>query len=112
MDSLATKTMGNISMQMAELQGVTAFRVTVNPGGSWSQDLKQSAGTSSCQKGHVGFMLSGRLAVQMDDGNKEVFGQNDVFMVPPGHDAWCEGDRAAVFMEFSKGADYYTDRMK
>lgn len=112
LDSSASKTMGNISVQTAELQGVTSLRVTVNPGGSWSKDLKQAAGTSSCQKGHVGFMLSGKLAVQMDDGNKEVFGQGDVLMVPPGHDAWCDGDEAAVFVEFSKGADYYADRMK
>jgi uncharacterized cupin superfamily protein len=105
LDLAATKIMGNISMQTSELQGMTFVRVTVHPGGSWSKDLKQIAGTSSCQKGHVGILLSGMLAVQMDDGNKETFNRNDVFIVPPGHDAWCEGNEAAVFVEFIKGTD-------
>ena len=112
LDSASTDTIGKISMQMAKLEGVIAMRVTVNPGGAWSKDLKQRAGTESCQKGHVGYMLSGRLAIRMNDGGEEVFGPSDVFMVPPGHDAWCSGDEPAIFVEFSKGADYYSDRTK
>lgn len=112
LDSASTDTVGKISIQMAKLDGVTARRVTVNPGGAWSKDLKQRAGTESCQNGHVGFMLSGKLAVRMDDGGEEIFGPSDVFMVPPGHDAWCAGGEPAVFVEFSRGSDYYSDRMK
>ena len=26
-------------------------------------------------------------------------------MVPPGHDAWCAGKEAAVFVEFSRGSE-------
>jgi uncharacterized cupin superfamily protein len=102
-----TKSLGNITFQTSELQGMTISRVTIYPGGSWSKDLKQAAGTSSCQKPHLGIMLDGKMTVQMDNGNKEMFGPNDVFMVPPGHDAWCEGDQPAVFVEFSPRADYY-----
>jgi hypothetical protein len=29
-------------------------------------------------------------------------------MLPPGHDAWTVGDEPCVFVEFSKGIDYYT----
>lgn len=102
--------MGDITIQAADLHGVKASRVTINPGGSWSKDLKEEAGTSSCQKGHVGFVLSGKLSVQMDNGSKEVYEKGDAFTVPPGHDAWCEGQETVLFVEFSKGADYYADR--
>jgi len=43
----------------------------------------------------------------MDDGSEEVFGPNDVMMLPPGHDAWTVGDVPCVFVEFSEGNDYY-----
>jgi hypothetical protein len=35
------------------------------------------------------------------------FGPNEVMMLPPGHDAWSVGDEACVFVEFSRGNDYY-----
>jgi hypothetical protein len=28
-------------------------------------------------------------------------------MLPPGHNAWSGGDEACVFVEFSRGNDYY-----
>ena len=31
-------------------------------------------------------------------------------MLPPGHDAWSVGDEPAVFVEFSRGCDYYDDQ--
>ena len=34
---------------------------------------------------------------------------NDVMLLPPGHDAWSVGDDAAVFVEFSRGNDYYDE---
>lgn len=33
----------------------------------------------------------------------------DVMVLPPGHDAWSLGDTARVFVEFSRGNDYYAD---
>jgi hypothetical protein len=28
-------------------------------------------------------------------------------LLPPGHDAWTVGDEPCVFVEFSRGNDYY-----
>jgi hypothetical protein len=28
-------------------------------------------------------------------------------MLPPGHDAWCVGEEPCIFVEFSRGGDYY-----
>ena len=47
--------------------------------------------------------LKGCLAVKTRDGSEEHFNQNDVMMLPPGHDAWCVGEEPAVFVEFSRG---------
>jgi hypothetical protein len=43
----------------------------------------------------------------MDDGSAEEFSRNDVILLPPGHDAWTVGVEPCVFVEFSRGNDYY-----
>lgn len=50
-------------------------------------------------------MLSGTLAVKMDDGQEEHFSKGTVFVVPPGHDAWCAGEEAVVFVEWTAGSE-------
>lgn len=35
---------------------------------------------------------AGKLVVQMKDGNRETFCAGDAFHIPPGHDAFVEGD--------------------
>jgi hypothetical protein len=82
--------------------------VTFDVGAKWSNDLKEYAGTHSCQLPHVALVLSGTLRVVMDDGSQQDFSKNDVMLLPPGHDAWSVGNEAWVFVEFSRGNDYYT----
>ena len=48
------------------------------------------------------------LRVVMDDGSQQDFSKNDVMLLPPGHDAWSVGNEPCVFVEFSRGNDYYT----
>ena len=83
-------------------------RVTFDVGARWSQDLKEYAGTNSCQLSHVALVLSGSLRVVVDDGSQQDFSRNDVMMLPPGHDAWSVGTEPCVFVEFSGGNDYYS----
>jgi MFS transporter, DHA2 family, multidrug resistance protein len=45
--------------------------------------------------------------VVMDDGSQQDFSKNDVMLLPPGHDAWSVGNEPCVFVEFSRGNDYY-----
>ena len=89
------------------LDGVSVTRVTFAPGARWSVDLKPYAGTELCELPHVAVVLSGRLGVQMRDGSTQEFTANDVMLLPPGHDAWTIGDEPFVFVEFSRGNDYY-----
>jgi ethanolamine utilization protein EutQ (cupin superfamily) len=107
LDEIQADVHGRIAKQSAALEGVTVTRVTFGPGARWSSDLKEYAGTESCELPHVALVLEGRLHVRMDDGSEEEFGPHEVMMLPPGHDAWSVGDEACVFVEFSRGNDYY-----
>jgi hypothetical protein len=98
---------GKIKKQTVTLQGVSVTRVTFDVGAKWSNDLKEYAGTDSCQLPHVALVLSGTLRVVMDDGSQQDFSTNDVMLLPPGHDAWSVGNEPCVFVEFSRGNDYY-----
>ena len=96
-----------ITKETVSLDGVSVTRVTFGVGASWSYDLKEYARTESCQLAHVAPVLFGALHVVMDDGSEEDFRKNDVMLLPPGHDAWTIGDEPCVFVEFSRGNDYY-----
>ena len=109
LDAAETDVHGRIAKESVELDGVTVTRVTFGPGARWSEDLKAYAGTDSCALPHVALVLSGQLHVRMDDGSEERFGSHDVMLLPPGHDAWSVGDEPCVFVEFSRGNDYYAE---
>jgi hypothetical protein len=76
------------------------------PGWRWSQDVKPIAKTESCQARHLGYVLSGRMVIRMDDGTEVEVGPGDAFKVDPGHDAWVVGDEACVAMEFAAAENF------
>lgn len=98
---------GLISKQTVDLEGVSVTRVRFDVGARWSNDLKEYAGTHSCELPHVAVVEQGALRVVMEDGSDETFRAGDVMLLPPGHDAWSVGDEACVFVEFTRGADIY-----
>jgi class 3 adenylate cyclase len=67
-------------------------RATVQPGWRWSEVMRPIIGTPSCAVRHIGLCIGGRLHVRTDDGRDMEFGPDDVFDIPPGHDAWVIGD--------------------
>ncbi|CAN5618039.1 hypothetical protein BH23CHL8_BH23CHL8_21070 [soil metagenome] len=73
---------------------------TVQPGFRWSKHLRSETDEPLCQIHHQQLLLSGRFAVQMDDGEYAEIAPNEVFDVPPGHDAWVLGDEPAVLLDF------------
>ncbi len=99
---------GLISKRTAELDGVSVTEVTFARGARWSTDLKDYAGTELCELPHVALVLAGQLAVRMTDGTEDIFSAGDVMLLPPGHDAWNVGEHDCVFVEFSRGNDYYS----
>lgn len=79
-------------------------RTTFEPGWRWSESIRPIAGTDRCQVEHIGYMASGRLHVEHEDGSTGEVETGDVFRLAPGHDAWVVGDEPAVLIEFQGAA--------
>src|SRR6476619_7867534 len=79
--------------------GTSAARFTFEPGWKWSECVKPVVGTDSCQVAHVGYAVSGRLTVVLNDGTKKTFEPGMSYTIPPGHDAWVEGNERFVCIE-------------
>ena len=97
---------GKGKADLVKLGGITVGRGVFEPGWRWSEHVKPLAGTASCQAGHTGYILSGRMRVRMDDGSEGEVGPGDAMVIPPGHDAWVVGNEACVALDFSGMAEY------
>lgn len=103
-------TIGRITKRVAHLDGVDAILVRFPVGASVTEDAVKSGflDTDMCPLPHIGYVLTGTLAVQQRDGSEQTFTAGDVMMLPPEHEAWTVGDEDCVFVEFSRGSvDYY-----
>ncbi|MGH2729919.1 MAG: cupin domain-containing protein [Actinomycetota bacterium] len=101
-----TRTFDKGRFEVVRLEGVTVGRATFEPGWKWSECVKPIAGTDSCQSNHVGYVVSGRIKVVMDDGTESEAGPGDAYVIPPGHDAWVVGDDRFVGLEFQSAETY------
>jgi Cupin domain len=86
--------------------GRAVGRGTFEPGWKWSENIKPIAGTDSCQTSHLGYVMSGRMRVKMDDGAEQEVGPGDVVAIPPGHDAETVGDEACIVLDFGEFGEY------
>jgi quercetin dioxygenase-like cupin family protein len=81
-------------------------RATFEPGWKWSEHVKPIAGTDSCQAAHVGYVLSGRQVIKMDDNTELEISAGDIVSIPAGHDGWTIGDEPCVVLDFAGMATY------
>src|SRR5512136_2461058 len=88
-------------MDVVTLGDLIVGRATFEPGWRWSECVRPIAGTPSCMVHHNGYIVSGRMRVRMDDGTESEVGPGDVFVCPPGHDAWIVGNETCVMLEFA-----------
>jgi len=86
--------------------GQVVGKATFEPGWKWSTNVKPIAQTDSCQVSHLGYVLSGRMRVHMDDGSESEVGPGDVMAIPPGHDAEVIGDEPCVSLDFGEFGQY------
>ena len=93
---------GHIDVVNLDETSVALF--TWEPGWRWSKDVAPVVQTTSCQNRHVGYVLTGILHVQMDDGTELDIHAGDAFEIPPGHDAWVVGDEVFDTVEFTSAA--------
>jgi mannose-6-phosphate isomerase-like protein (cupin superfamily) len=101
-----TRTFENGTFEIVHVGDVSVGRATFQPGWRWSTSVKPIVGTDSCQQHHVGYVVSGRLKVQADDGTEAEVGPGDAYVVMPGHDAWVVGDETYVALEFQSAETY------
>ena len=92
-------------MQLLNVAG-SAARAVFRPGWRWSEHVKPIAQTDSCQVHHVGYVISGRMHIRMNDGTEDEFGAGDLLVCPPGHDAWIIGDETCVILDWGGPSDY------
>jgi mannose-6-phosphate isomerase-like protein (cupin superfamily) len=94
-------------MEVLNLTGLTFGVATFEPGWRWSESVAPIAGTESCQFHHNAYVVQGRMRIRMDNGAEAEVGPGDVFVCPPGHDAWVVGDEPCIAYDFAGGAADY-----
>jgi hypothetical protein len=96
------------TVDVVDLAGVKAARMTFEAGWKWSECVKPVAGTDSCQSRHIGVVAQGSIHIVHDDGTESDAGPGDAYLIEPGHDAWVVGDERFVGYEFdaSSAASY------
>lgn len=95
---------GSGSSQVVNAGQTHLMKVVLPPGWRWSRDVKPLTHTETCQASHVLYVLSGHIAVAMQDGAEQEFGPTDIGVVPPGHDAWTVGDEPVVYIDITGSA--------
>ena len=93
-------------VELVNINAGAVGRATFLPGWQWSKHVKPIAKTESCMASHMGYTISGRLKVVMDDGEGMEYGPGDFGIIPPGHDAWVLGDEPYVVIDWQGMDDY------
>lgn len=101
-----TRTPPKTKIEVVKVGDSTLMRTTFEPGWKWSEHVKPTVGTDSCQAHHVIYAISGHMKVVADDGAEMELGPGDVADIPPGHDAWVVGDEPAVGIDIAAGTSY------
>ena len=77
-------------------------KITAYPGWKWSESIGKVKELDRCPSRHVGYVISGSMVAQDEDGNEMQFDAGDVYLIEPGHDGWVVGDEPCVSMEFNE----------
>jgi quercetin dioxygenase-like cupin family protein len=105
-DAVETREFEKGRFELYEVGPATIGRATYDPGWKWSEHVGPGLGKTSCDVEHVGYVVSGRAAVKMDDGTERVMEPGQFFYVPPGHDSWVVGDEPYVSLHILGSEDY------
>jgi hypothetical protein len=100
------RTPAKARVEVIHLGGFTLGRFNLEPGWRWSECIKPVVKTDSCQVAHVGYVVSGRLTIRQADGTQKTVSGGDAYSVPPGHDAWVEGQEPVVALEVLSAEQY------
>ena len=101
-ETLDMKSAGSIAI-LKMRHGTTGMRAIFEPGWTWEKDEKPLLGNpQACPMHHTGYSLSGKLVVRMVESGVETrIKPGDFFEIPPGHDAYVEGDERVELILFA-----------
>lgn len=102
-DALDMKDAGGIKIIAMQSTGTTGMHAIFEPGWTWEKDEKPLLGhPHACPMHHTGYSLSGTLVVRMvESGEQTTITSGDFFEIPPGHDAYVEGDDRVELILFA-----------
>ncbi len=100
------RTPDKTTVDVVNVEGMSLGRLTFQPGWRWSECVKPVVETDSCQAAHVGYAVQGTIVVQLGTGERATIAAGSAYAIPPGHDAWVEGNEPFVGIEVLSAAQY------
>ena len=91
----------NAKIEAVNVGGQRVVRLSLQPGWKWSNDVKPTIGTETCQAAHLGVIIAGAICCKHDDGSELISSAGDAYSIKPGHDAWVVGEQPAEAFEFA-----------
>lgn len=95
------RTVEKARIELVELGDASIGHTIFEPGWRWAEHVKPIVGTATCEVHHLGYVMSGHLHVDMDDGGSVDLTPGDVFEVPPGHVAHVVGEEPWISIDFA-----------
>jgi uncharacterized cupin superfamily protein len=90
---------GGVSIAAVQLGEFKVKRQTYPAGWRFSKNM----GQDRCYDTHVGYVITGQIHVELEDGTEYEIRAGDAFVVPSGHDAWVVGDEECSMVQFDEG---------
>lgn len=100
------RTLPKTKIEVVNFGDTALMRATFQPGWKWSECIKPTVGTKSCETAHINYVIAGRMKIAMDDGTEKEMGPGDVAIIPSGHDAWVVGNEPCIVIDFGAGKTY------
>ena len=91
---------GGVELDVVKAGNGRVKRAIYPPGFRWSTNMKPIVGTDHCLHAHVGFLAQGHIKGAYADGCTFDYEAPHVVAIEGDHDAWVEGDEAAVLIQF------------
>ena len=95
-----------LSAKVLSLGGLSLGLDTHQPGWHWKEHVRPLVGTDWCETHHIGYLISGRMAVRLRDGTVLEARGGDAVDLPPGHDAWVMGEEPCVMVTWMGGTTW------
>mmetsp|Transcript_3769 Transcript_3769/g.9180 ORF Transcript_3769/g.9180 Transcript_3769/m.9180 type:complete len:132 (-) Transcript_3769:1393-1788(-) len=90
--------------------GRQAMRLYIDAGFDWKKSVAPMLPGCPewCPATHFGYLESGKMGIQMQDGSTKTINAGETYMVPPGHLPVLTEN--AVMVEFSQDTTYTNDK--